>query len=133
MAFQFDREALVYATQIGFVACRWPSLKDHALAIFNAICIARPESPAGLVGKTMVYLNCDNDPEAAVSFLKKHNVSGSSGPLVCRAFLGLCLYLAKRSAECEQVLTEMLEAGGTEDADATELAKKLLDELGGNK
>lgn len=132
MAFQFDREALVYATQLGFIACRWPILKNHALAIFNATRIARPNNPAGLIGETMVYLNCDNNPEEAVVFLKKNNVSGSSGALVCRAFLGLCLYLAKRRSESEQVLKEMVETSDDSDADAdaTDLAEQLLKELG---
>ena len=131
MAFEFDKEALVYATQIGFIACRWPVLKNHALAIFKAASIARPESPVGLIGETMVYLNCDNDPEGAVNFLKKNNVSGSSGALVCRAFLGLCLYLAKRRSESEQVLREMIENDDGKDADATDLANTLLEELEG--
>ncbi|MXX99184.1 MAG: hypothetical protein F4Y58_04660 [Gammaproteobacteria bacterium] len=131
MAFEFDREALSDASQIGFIACRWPVLKNHTLAIFDAVCIARPQSPVGLIGKTMVYLNCDNDAEGAVAFLKKNGVSGSSGALVCRAFLGLCLYLAKRRSESEQVLKEMMETGAAEDADATDLANTLLEELTG--
>ncbi len=131
MNFKFDREALVDATQLGFIACRWPALKEHTLAIFNAVCVARPESPVGLIGKTMVYLNCDNDPEGAVAFLKKHNVSGSSGALVCRSFLGLCLYLAKRRSESEQVLKEMMEASDGGDPDAMDLANTLLEELRG--
>ena len=131
MAFEFDREALVHATQLGFIACRWPALKDHALAIFNAVCVVRPGNPVGLIGKTMVYLNCDNDPEGAAAFLKKHDVSGRSGALVCRAFLGLCLYLAKRRSESEQVLKEMMEASNDGDPDATDLANTLLEELRG--
>ena len=131
MTFDFDKEALIHATQLGFIACRWPSLKEHTLAIFNAVCIARPDSPVGLIGKTMVYLNCDNDPDGAVTFLKKHNISGSSGALVCRAFLGLCLYLAKRRSESEQVLKEMMESSESEDPDATDLANTLLEELRG--
>lgn len=131
MAIEFDKEALVHAAQIGFIACRWPALKNHALAIFNAVCVARPESPAGLIGKTMVYLNCDNDPDGAVSFLRKHDVSGSSGALVCRAFLGLCLYLAKRRSESEKVLREMMATSEDKDADASGLANSLLEELSG--
>ena len=133
MTFEYDKEALVYATQIGFIACRWPALKNHALAIFNAADITRPENPVGLIGKTMVYLNCDNDPEGAIAFLKKNKVSGSSGALVCRAFLGLCLYLAKRRSESEQVLKEMVETSDEDDADADamDLANKLLEQLGG--
>ena len=79
----------------------------------------------------MVYLNCDNDPEGAADFLRKHNVSGSSGAMVCRAFLGLCLYLAKRRSESEQVLKEMMESGDSDDPDATDLANTLLEELRG--
>ena len=131
MTFEYDREALVYATQIGFIACRWPALKNHALAIFDAASIARPENPVGLIGKTMVYLNCDNDPEGAVAFLKKNEVSGSSGALVCRAFLGLCLYLAKRRSESEQVLKEMVETSEGDNDGAIDLANKILEELGG--
>ena len=71
MTFEYDKEALVYATQIGFIACRWPALKNHALAIFNAADITRPENPVGLIGKTMVYLNCDNDPKERLPFLRK--------------------------------------------------------------
>ena len=130
MTFEFDSEALVHATQLGFIACRWPALKEHTLAIFNGASIARPESPVGLIGKTMVYLNCDNDPEGAVNFLRKNNVSGSSGAPVCRAFLGLCLYLAKRRAESEQVLKEMMESDDSGDPDAADLANTLLEELG---
>lgn len=135
MAFEYNREALVYATQLGFIACRWPVFKHPALAIFNAVNITRPNSPAGIIGETMVYLNCDNDPEGAVAFLKKRNISGSSGPLVCRAFLGLCLYLAKHSSESKQVLQEMVDNKDSDDidadTDATDLANKLLGELGG--
>ena len=130
MAFEFDRDAVVNAARIGFVACRWPPLKKHALAIFNATRIARPESPVSLIGETMVYLNCDNNPEQAVTFLKQRNVSGSSGALVCRAFLGLSLYLAKRQAESRQVLKDMLDDDDNSDADATDLANSLLAELG---
>lgn len=132
MSFEYDREALVQATQLGFIACRWPALKDHALAIFHAVCIARPDNPVGLIGKSMVYLNCDNDPDGAATFLKKHEVSGSSGALVCRAFLGLCLYLAKRRSESKQVLKEMMESSGDSDPDAIDLANTLLEELKGN-
>ena len=133
MDFQYNKEALACAMQLGFIACRWPIFKTPALAIFNAASIARPQSPVGIIGETMVYLNCDNDPEGAAAFLKKNNVSGNSGALVCRAFLGLCLYLAKHSAESKRVLEEMIEHEDDDstDADAIDLANKLLEELGG--
>ncbi|MBC6413696.1 MAG: hypothetical protein GDA45_02010 [Chromatiales bacterium] len=131
MALTYKREALAYATQLGMVACRWPAFKDYALAIFKATGIACPQSPASIIGEAMVYLNCDDDPEEAVNFLKKNNISGSSGPSVCRAFLGLCLYIAKRSSESQQVLKALVAESNDSNTDAIDLANKLLEQLEG--
>lgn len=123
---EFNGEAITKSTELGFLACRWPSLKPQAEAIFAAAGVARPNSPAHIVGGAMVRLNCDNDPEKAITFLKNEGISGESGALACRAFLGLSLYLANHRQESEQLLKTMIENDNGSDPEAIALAKSIL-------
>ena len=127
---EFNSEAISKSTELGFLACRWPSLGRQARAIFAATGVARPNSPARLIGEAMVCLNCDNDSEKAVRFLKREGISGESGALACRAFLGLSLFLANRQQESRQVLKQVVDNDDGSDPDAITLAKSMLDGTG---
>ena len=95
------------------------------MKIFEAVKAASPDSAAWIIGMAMVYANAGDDPDAACAFMTKQKVSAGSGDLLARAFLGLFLVMANRTAEAERVAMAVVADGG--DTDATGLAQSLLE------
>ena len=122
---KIPKEVLRNCVGLGLLACRLPSMRDAALNVFEAVRAAEPDSAAWIIGTAMVYANADDDSQEACSFMMKHGVSATSGDLLARAFLGLFLVMANRSAEAERVAQAVVAEHG--DAEASRLAQSLLD------
>ena len=122
---QIDKETLRSAAALGFIACRWPAMRDFALGVFRSVKLVASDNPAWIIGTAMVYANCDNDPEVACQFMAKEGISSESGDLMARAFMGLFLFIAKRSGEAEKVMRAVIADGS--DTEAAHLAQSALD------
>ncbi len=125
---EIPKETLRNAAELGFIACRWPTLRDFSLAIFRCVHLSAPDNPAWVIGTAMVHANCEDDPEIACKFMGEQGISAESGDLMARAFLGLFLRIAKHSAEAEKVMRAVVADGS--DAEASRLAQAALDNPG---
>ena len=122
---EIPRETLRNAAELGFIACRWPALRDFALGVFSAVKVGVPDNPAWIIGTAMVYANCDDNPDAACRCMTGEGISAKSGDLMARTFLALFLRLAKRPAEAEKIMRAVVADGS--DAEASRLAQVALD------
>lgn len=122
---QIPKEVLRNCVGLGLLACRLPSMRAAALAIFDAVRESDPDGPAWIIGTAMVLANAGDDADAACNFMLQQGVASGSGDLLARAFLGLFLVMAKRTREAERVARDVLAEGG--DDDAVTLARSLLE------
>ncbi len=84
MAELLAQDELRLLTDIGFIAAS-RGLKDHAVAIFEAVKVMRPEGEAGYLGLGMVDI-LNGDPASAVKTLKAAPHSDA-----VNTFLGIAL------------------------------------------
>lgn len=122
---EIPKEVLRNCVGLGLMACRLPSMRDASLALFEAVRVAQPDSPAWIIGIAMVHANADDDADAACRFMARHGVAADSGDLLARAFLGLFLVMANRTSEAERIANAVL--AGDADDDAKTLASALLE------
>jgi hypothetical protein len=125
---EIPKETLRNAAELGFIACRWPAMRDFALGIFSAVRLTAPDNPAWIIGTAMVYANCDDSPDTACKFMAGEGISVESGDLMARAFLGLFLRISKHPDEAEKVMKAVVADGS--DAEASRLAQAALGSQG---
>ena len=122
---EIPQEVLRNCVGLGLLACRLPSMREDTLSIFEGMRAAAPGSPSWIIGIGMVHANADDDPAAACRFMMKQGVSAEAGDMLARAFLGLFLVMAGRASDAVRVASAVVDDGS--DADATKLARSLLD------
>ncbi|MGI9228298.1 MAG: hypothetical protein ACR2P9_00375 [Gammaproteobacteria bacterium] len=124
---ELPKEIIRLCADLGFAASRFPSMGVECVQIFEGIRVVSPDSPVWAVGHGMVYANAGRDPGRACAFLNEQGITEDSGDMAGRAFLGMFLALAKRSAQSEKVLNKVIDDGS--DEQAVELAQTMLDNM----
>ncbi|MEL6838999.1 MAG: hypothetical protein AAFP85_06885 [Pseudomonadota bacterium] len=97
------QDDLKLLTDIGFIAAS-RGLKDHAVAIFQAVKAMRPEGEAGYLGLGMVDI-LNGDPAGAVKTLKSAPHSDA-----VNTFLGIALVQAAEIQQGQKVLQSVIDS-----------------------
>ncbi len=103
MAELLEPDDLKLLTDIGFIAAS-RGLKDHAVAIFEAVKAMRPEGEAGHLGLGMVDI-LNGDPVAAIKTLKAAPHSDA-----VNTFLGIALVQAAQVQQGQKVLQSVIDS-----------------------
>lgn len=123
---QIPKEVIRDCAALGFIACQWPILREFGLGVFRAIQSANASNPVWIIGMCMVYVQTDNNPEAARKYMMDSGITADQGDLMARAFLGLFSVMSKHTNEAETILQRVIDEGT--DAEAAKFAQSILNE-----
>ncbi|MEM6654264.1 MAG: tetratricopeptide repeat protein [Planctomycetota bacterium] len=119
---ELTTETVQQLMEIGYVAAGAGRFAD-ADAIFAAVQAARPESEYPQIGRAVVCLNADRTPEAIAILRGALQINPDSD--LAMAFLGFALRQAGLTQQSDEVLKQVIDAGGQPEAVA--VARSLLD------
>lgn len=103
MAELLKQDDLKLLTDIGFIAAS-RGMKDHAVAIFDAVKTIRPEGEAGYLGLGMVDI-LNGNPASAVETLKAAPHSDA-----VNTFLGIALVQAAEVRQGQRILQSVIDS-----------------------
>jgi thioredoxin-like negative regulator of GroEL len=117
-----DSETVTLLAELGFIAGD-RGMAGQAEAIAAGLVAMRPESAEPHLVRAYCRLGA-RDAEGAVRILREDVLAAHPENAAGKAMLGLALHMAGKGTERDQVLQEVIEAGG--DDHAVEIAKKLV-------